>query len=44
MVTGLKIIYINIYHLYTKNSSQWKLAVFPYFSVLFGVIVKAKAA
>lgn len=43
MVTGSKI-YINIYHLYSKNSSQWKLAVFPYFYVLFGVIVKSKAA
>ena len=37
-------IYINIYHLYTKNCSQWKLAVFPYFYVPFGVIVKSKAA
>ena len=48
MVTGLIkrniYIYINIYHLYTKNCSQWKLAVFPYFYVPFGVIVKSKAA
>lgn len=43
MVTGLiihKYVYVS---LYTKSSSGWTLAVFR-ISVLFGVIVKSKAA